>query len=75
MKLMNNAFSDWIEQFLVKYLADILIYSETCEEHFKHIWIVLQILRENMIYRKLSKCIFEVQEVIYSKKEQENSWN
>lgn len=56
----NGVFSDYIEQFIVIYLDDTLIYSEILEDHFKHIWLVIQILRENTMYEKLLKLVFGV---------------
>ena len=44
--------------FALVYLDDILIYSDTPEEHTKHLRQVLQLLRDNKLYAKLSKCEF-----------------
>src|SRR5213078_2877398 len=44
---------------------DILIYSKTKEEHFKHVHLVLRKLREHRLYGKLSKCEFFKDEVEY----------
>ena len=47
------------------YLDDILIYSQTRKEHEKHIRLILQVLRENELYAKPSKCEFFKSEVTY----------
>lgn len=35
--LMNNFFHDFIDNFVVVYLNDIVVYSETEEEHLRHL--------------------------------------
>jgi hypothetical protein len=40
------------------HIDDILVYSETAEEHVKHVQQVLQILKDNKLLAKLSKCDF-----------------
>lgn len=56
---MNKIFADYLNKFLVAYLDDILIYSDTKEQHLKHIELVLQRLREaKLSYAKMSKCEF-----------------
>ncbi|XP_050909775.1 uncharacterized protein LOC127123617 [Lathyrus oleraceus] len=41
---------------------DILIYSKSDEEHVEHLRIVLQTLKKNQLYAKLSKCEFSLRE-------------
>ena len=43
---------------MLVFLDDILVYSKTMEEHDQHLRLVLQILRENQLFGKLSKCEF-----------------
>ena len=47
------------------YLDDILIFSKTPEEHEKNLRLVLQVLRENKFYAKMSKCHFFKEELEY----------
>ena len=42
--LMNHLFSNYIGNWMDVYLDNIIIYSETLEEHIKHVKIVLDIL-------------------------------
>ena len=56
--LINNIFREHLNQFIIAYLDDILIYSDTYEEHLQHLETVLQILRQNELYAKPQKCIF-----------------
>ncbi|XP_022843217.1 uncharacterized protein LOC111366751 [Olea europaea var. sylvestris] len=46
------------DDFVVVYLDDIVIYSETLEEHVQHVRQVFNRLRENELYAKPSKCSF-----------------
>jgi len=45
------------------FIDDILIYSKTHEEHEEHLRIVLDILRDEELYVKLSKCEVLLKEV------------
>jgi hypothetical protein len=40
------------------FINDILIYSRTMEEHDENLHLVLQCLRDNKLFGKLSKCLF-----------------
>ena len=41
MRLMNELLRDFIGKFVIVYLDDILIFSQTKEEHLKHLRYVL----------------------------------
>ena len=47
------------------FLDDILIYSKTLEEHQIHVKKVMDILRKNKLYAKLSKCELFKEEVTF----------
>jgi hypothetical protein len=47
------------------FFDDILIFSQTMEEHIEHIILVLQILRDNKLTAKKSKCTFATPQVEY----------
>ncbi|XP_021631856.2 uncharacterized protein LOC110629250 [Manihot esculenta] len=55
MDLKNRIFHPYLDQFVVVFIDDILIYSKTKEDHDQHLRIVLQTLREKQLYAKLSK--------------------
>jgi len=61
--LMNDIFYEWLDDFVVVYIDDILIYSSSLEEHAEHLRKVFQRLRENKLYAKLEKCEFGVTDV------------
>ena len=65
MDLMNRVFRPYLDQFVVVFIDDILMYSKNEEEHEQHLRIVLQILREKQLYAKLSKCDFWLNEVFF----------
>lgn len=50
---------------IIVYLDDILIFTDTLEEHRQIVRRVLEILRQNKLYLKPEKCEFEVNEVEY----------
>ncbi|KAL1917250.1 uncharacterized protein VTP21DRAFT_4906 [Calcarisporiella thermophila] len=58
MTLMNNIFNPLLNECVIVYLDDILVYSKDIHEHLKYLRQVLQILRDNKLYAKASKCDF-----------------
>ena len=46
MDLMNRVFRPYVDQFVVVFIDDILVYSKSMEEHVYHLRTVLQTLRE-----------------------------
>ena len=65
MGLMNRVFCPYLDQFVVVFIDDILVYSKDAQEHEHHLRIVLQTMRENQLFAKLSKCDFWLKEVTY----------
>ena len=61
--LMHRVFQPYLDQFVVVYVDDILIYSKIEEEHEHYLRIVLQALRGHKLYIKFSKCEFWLTEV------------
>ena len=56
--LMNHVFGEYIGDFLDVYLDDIIIYSDSLEDHIKHVCIVLAILRKHRFYLSEKKIKF-----------------
>jgi len=54
--LMNSVLHPYIDNFVIVFIDDILIYFKNKEEHVEHIAAVLALLRENKLYAKISKC-------------------
>ena len=65
MEYMNRIFHPYLDQFVVVFIDDILVYSKSEEEHVEHLRIVLQVLKEKRLYAKLSKCEFWLREVSF----------
>ena len=65
MDLMNRIFRPYLDQFVIVFIDNILIYSGSGEEHAKHLRIILQTLREHRLYAKLSKCQFWLDSVAF----------
>jgi hypothetical protein len=60
--LMNDIFCKWLDDFVVVYIDDILIYSSSLEEHAEHLRKMFQRLGKQVV-SKLEKCEFGVTEV------------
>ena len=54
--LMNNIFHEYLDDFVIIYIDDILVYSKTAEEHAEHLEKVFQKLWSNKLYTKGDKC-------------------
>ena len=55
-RVMNTIFRPHIGKFVLIYIDDILIMSQSPKEHLVHLRQVLELLRKNKLYAKLSKC-------------------
>ncbi len=55
---MNLVFHNKLEELLIIYINDILIYSKLAKEHVGHIKYVLQKLKENTLYVNKTKSEF-----------------
>ena len=65
LDLMNRIFQPYLDQFVIVFIDDILIYSSSKEDHEEHLRVVLLILRENQLYAKFSKCQFWLDSVAF----------
>jgi hypothetical protein len=63
MYLRKSVFMPELDQFVMVFINNILVYSKCMEEHEEHLRIVLQRLQENQLYAKFSKCEFWIKEV------------
>jgi hypothetical protein len=65
MCLMNGIFCEYLDNFVIVFLDDILVYSKIEEKHKKHLRMVLQVLREHQLFSKLIKCSFYQSQIHY----------
>ena len=63
MDLMNRVFHPYLDQFVIVFIDDILVYSQTESDHAAHLRLVLQRLRDHQLYAKFEKCGFWLKEV------------
>ena len=54
--LMNNIFHEYLDDFVIISINDILVYSKTAKKHAEHLEKVYQKLRSNKLYAKGDKC-------------------
>ena len=64
-RLMNQIFVDELNSFNLVYLDDILMYSRSMEEDWRHLRQALQRLRDAKLYGRLQKCEFLKDRVDY----------
>ncbi|GJZ79620.1 putative reverse transcriptase domain-containing protein [Tanacetum coccineum] len=58
MDLVNRMCKPYLDNFVIVFIDDILIYSRNEEEHTNHLRIILELLRKDKLYAKFSKCDF-----------------
>jgi hypothetical protein len=58
--LINNIFRKYLDDFVVAYLDDILIYSKMKEKHIKHVTAILKTLKKADMRINNAKSIFHV---------------
>ena len=56
-------FCPYLDQFVIVFIDDVLVYSRSEEEHEQHLRAVLQTLREHRLFAKFSKCEFRLERV------------
>ena len=62
---MNSIMGEYIDNFVLVYLDDILVFSPTEHEHENNLRLVFQRLREHKLQAKLKKCEFGKPHVKY----------
>lgn len=62
---MNELFHEYLDEFVIVYLDDILVYSPTLEDHVIHLTKVFDKLLQNNWYCKPKKCTFASSSVEY----------
>ena len=62
---MNEVLRPFIDDFVIVYLDDILIYNITWEDHLHHIAQVIEVLQVSQLRLNVKKCEFGKQELVY----------
>ena len=63
--LMNDLFCLYLQNFILVFFDDIMVYSQSWEAYLSHLRIVLTILSTNSLFAKELKCRFGVSQVDY----------
>ncbi|KAJ9561142.1 hypothetical protein OSB04_006302 [Centaurea solstitialis] len=63
MDLMNRVCRPYLDKFVIVFIDDILIYSQSKEDHEHHLRLILELLKAEKLYAKFSKCEFWIREV------------
>jgi hypothetical protein len=63
--MMNKVFMEYLDESIMVFINDILVYSRSEEAHKEHLRLVLQKLRDHKIYAKLSKYEFWLKQVAF----------
>jgi len=58
MRVMNDVLRTFLDDFFIVYLEDILIFNKSRDEHVMHVNKVLDVLRKEQLFLKMSKCEF-----------------
>lgn len=56
MDLINQVFNEYLDDFVIVFVYDILIYYDNEHIHEEHLTLTLEVLRKNKLYAKFSKC-------------------
>jgi len=62
-RLINNTLREYLNDFAITYLNNILIYSDDLKMHHSHVHKVLRKLNERALYVKKSKSKFEAKKI------------
>ena len=64
-KFINDTLRAYLDVFCTAYLDDILVYSDTLDEHKIHVRRIIEALSSAGLHLKPEKCEFHRQEVKY----------
>ncbi|XP_064944580.1 uncharacterized protein LOC135596464 [Musa acuminata AAA Group] len=63
--LMNQLFNEYLDKFVIVHLNNIVVYSQTLEEHIEHLQTTFKVLRENTLFVKKEKCYFAQTKILF----------
>jgi len=62
-RLINDTLREYLDDFAITYLDDILIYSDDLKMHCSHVHKILRKLSERVLYVKKSKNKFKAKKI------------
>jgi len=62
-RLINNTLREYLDDFVITYLNDILIYSDDLKMHCSHVHKILKKLNKRTLYVKKSKSRFKTKKI------------
>ena len=65
MRLMNHVLCAFIENFVIVYFYDILVYRKNWDVHVKYLHVVNSVLREHHLYANVKKCMFCMEYIVF----------
>nr|GEW37545.1 putative reverse transcriptase domain-containing protein [Tanacetum cinerariifolium] len=61
--LMNRVCKPYLDEFVIVFIDDILIYSKNKKEHEEHLKAIIEFLKKEELYAKFLKCEFWIPKV------------
>lgn len=61
MHLVQDILHEYLDDFMIFFIDDILIFSHTTEDHAKRLRLIFQRPKEKEVYAKASKCLIHAQ--------------
>ena len=65
MRVMNDVLIPFLDDFVIVYLYDILVFSKSKDEHVMHVNKALDVLRKEQLFLKMSKCEYGKTSLVY----------
>ncbi len=66
-RLINNILREYLDNFVIIYLNDILIYSDNLKTHYKYVYKILIKLNKRALYVKKLKSRFKIKKIEFLK--------
>ncbi|MCI07690.1 hypothetical protein A2U01_0028759, partial [Trifolium medium] len=63
--LMNHVFQPFLRKFVIVFFDDLLVYSHSIQDHYIHLRLIFQAIRDNHLFLNQSKCHFALPKVEY----------
>ena len=64
-KVVNKTLQSYLDKFAITYIDYILVYSDTKDQHIKHVKMVLEALKQKNLKIKTEKCKFHVKRITF----------